>query len=133
MPGGRDLWFCLVVKTHSLSGPSIRPAALGGYACFCTRFARRGARFIRLFLHALRAEGRSVHTSFFARASRGGAPPLYPAGVSPARLLAQRCAGAPPPRPQAYSAAASVFGGRIGLREVRRERSSLCALSHYAL
>src|SRR5437870_7838600 len=77
MPGGRDLWFCLVVKTHSLSGPSIHLTGWVGYGCFGTRFARRGARFIRLFLHALRAEGRSVHTSFFARASRGGAPGSY--------------------------------------------------------
>src|SRR5207253_8251077 len=45
---------------------------------------------------------------FYARASRGGAPPLYPAFVAPPRRLAQTCAGAPPPRPQAYSAAASV-------------------------
>src|SRR5438445_211910 len=47
-------------------------------------------------------------TSFFARASRGGAPPLYPAFVAPPRLLGQAFSGAPPPRAQALSAADSV-------------------------
>src|SRR5438445_7547024 len=94
MPGGRDLWFCLVVKTHSLSGPSIHLTGWVGYGCFGTRFARRGARFVRLFLHALRAEGLR---------------PSTPRASVLQGVMAQRAEGLRPSAPpQAYSASASV-------------------------
>src|SRR5438445_7547023 len=76
-------------------------------------YTPHGLGWIRLLWHALRAEGRSVRTSFFARASRGGAPPLYPAGVSPARRNGSARRGAPPLRttPGLFG-----FGERIGSR-----------------
>src|SRR5437870_7838599 len=55
----RLLWHALRAEGRSVHtsffARASRGGALGSYVFFCTRFARRGARFLRLFLHALSA------------------------------------------------------------------------------
>src|SRR5438445_9082273 len=49
---------------------------------------------------------------FLARASRGGAPPLYPAGARPARLFGSEVCGGSAPTPPGLFGGGERFGGR---------------------
>src|SRR5438132_8964045 len=109
-------------------------------------YTPHGLGWIRLLWHALRAEGRSVHTSFFARASRGGALGSYVFFCT--RFARRGSAPLPRGRQSCKAVSSEVCGGSaptppglFGCRYARRSRiglgwcggaEPLCALSHYA-
>src|SRR5437879_12093477 len=82
-------------------------------------------------MHALRAALR-VFAFFCTRFARRGSAPLPRVRRSCTAVSSEVCGGSAPTPPGLFGGG-ERFGGRIGLREVRRERSSFCALSHYAL